>query len=99
VSSTERVQFFHISRPNWVNHAAEAVVFDMLLLLLANAQRGRGSSLVGAPFVACLVLLTWWCLWKLKLDEGSLKVWLSSDFVAAAPTGWVYGQRADSLLV
>ena len=57
VSSTERVQFFHISRPNWVSHAAEAVVFDMLLL--ANSQRPLVESfgLVGAPFVACLVLL------------------------------------------
>lgn len=55
VSSTERVQFFHISRPNWVTHAAEAVVFGMLLLL-ANALV-EFFGLVGAPFVACLVLL------------------------------------------
>ncbi len=57
MSSTERVQFFHISRPNWVSHAAEAVVFDMLLCWRMRRQQLESFGLVGAPFVACLALL------------------------------------------
>lgn len=56
VSSTERVQFFHISRPNWVIHAAEAVVFDILLANKLSGPLGESFGLVGAPFVACRVL-------------------------------------------